>query len=158
MISKKLSKLLTAQVGHEFASSQDYLGIAAYFGLQSLDKWAGFFYRQSAEEREHALKIVRFLVDVDEKFSFPAVPESKAQFKSPLEAVKAAFNGEKRITKHFHTLAEAALSEKDYTTFEFIQWYIEEQVEEEATMQKLVDILETGINIFEAEEHIPGGE
>jgi bacterioferritin B len=151
MISSRLEQLLVEQIGHEFTASQHYLGIAAYFGLQSLDKFADIFYKQSEEEREHALKIVHFLVDVDAAVAFPAIEEAKPDYESPLAAVQWALDNEKQVTKLFHNMAQASLEEKDYTTFQFLQWFIEEQVEEEASMQKLVDLVTTESNPFRAE-------
>ncbi|MGH8103615.1 MAG: ferritin [bacterium] len=155
MITKKLVALLEAQIGHELHASHYYLGIAAYFADKNLDKWAGFFYRQSAEERVHALKIVKFLIDVEATFRIPAVAECATNYKSAVDAAKAALASEQRVTKQFHAMADAALAEKDYTSFQFVQWFIGEQVEEEATMQKLVDVFETGIDLLESEEHVP---
>jgi ferritin len=155
MISPKLTKLLNAQIGHEFAASQQYLAMAVYFAQQSLDKLAKFFYDQSEEEREHALKIVRFLVDVGAEFNFPAVSEANPKFKSAPDVAKAALKYEQKVTAQFHKMAETALSEKDFTTFQFLQWFLEEQVEEEATMGKLVDLLSSGANLFIAETLLP---
>jgi ferritin len=158
MISKKLGTLLEAQVGNELHASNMYLAIAVWFGQQSLDKWADFFYHQSEEEREHAMKIVRFLVDVGFPFNIPAVGASKATYKDAKAAVNAAMKNEQIVTGQFKAMAEACMKEKDFTTFQFIQWFIEEQVEEEATMQKLLDILDSTSNAREAELHLPEEE
>lgn len=151
MITDKLRDALERQVGHELAASQHYLGIAAYFGLENLDKWADIFYAQSQEEREHALKIIRFLIDVDKPFTFPSVAESKTSYGSAQEALQWALDNERQVTKQFKDMAEAALQEKDYTAFQFLQWFIEEQVEEEATMDKYVALLKSEANPFRAE-------
>lgn len=158
MISKKLTDLLAAQIGHELFASHYYLGIAAYFSDLNLDKWADFFHRQSLEERGHALKVARFLLDVDVKFEIPAVAGCPTRFKSPVDAAKTALGNEQKVTKQFHTMTEAALAEKDYTSFQFLQWFIGEQIEEEATMQKIVDLFETGMNLLESQEHVPSVE
>lgn len=158
MISKKLGSLLEAQVGNELQASNMYLAIAVWFGQQSLDKWADFFYHQSEEEREHAMKIVRFLVDVGFPFNIPAVGASKSNYKDAKAAVNAAMKNEQTVTGQFKAMAEACMKEKDFTTFQFIQWFIEEQVEEEATMQKLLDILDSTSNAREAELHLPEEE
>jgi ferritin len=155
MISDKLSQALSKQITSEFTASQQYLGIAVYFGQQSLDGWADFFYRQSEEEREHGLKIVRYLVDVEAEFELEPLGKATPQFASPVEAVRAALSWERQVTSQFHEMAELALEEKDYTTFQFLQWYLSEQIEEEATMQKLIDLIESGVNLFLAENHLP---
>lgn len=151
MISKELLHLLEAQVGHELEASHRYLGMAVYFAHQNLDGWAEWFYRQSEEERGHALRIIRFLVDVGAEFNLPAIAEVKTQFESPLEAVQKALAWEQQVTKQFHQMAQTALAQNDFTSFQFIQWFLEEQVEEEASMEKLVSIIQSGINLFQAE-------
>ncbi|MER3413023.1 MAG: ferritin [Armatimonadota bacterium] len=158
MISKTLGTLLEAQVGNELQASNMYLAIAVWFGQQSLDKWAAFFFRQSEEEREHAMKIIRFLIDVDYPFSIAAVGASKANYKDAKAAVGAAMKNEQAVTGQFKKMADACMKEKDFTAFQFIQWFIEEQVEEEATMKKLLDILGSVSSAREAELHLPSGE
>ncbi|MCH8275436.1 MAG: ferritin [Armatimonadetes bacterium] len=156
MISKKLTKALTEQIGHEFAASHSYLGVAVYFAHRSLDKWAAFFSAQAEEERQHALKIVHFLTDVGAEFSLAPVPEAKTKFASAKAAVKAALKSEQGVSAQFHAMAETALKEKDYTSLQFLQWFIEEQVEEEALMGEVLDILEGVENPFLAEPLLPG--
>ncbi|AEB12246.1 ferritin [Marinithermus hydrothermalis] len=155
MISEKLREMLVDQIGAEHTAAQRYLAMAAYFARQGLDGWAAFFFRQSEEEREHAMRIVRFLLDVGADLTFPAVPEAQPRFASALEAVQKALAWEQEVTRSFHRMAETALAEKDYTTFQFLQWFIEEQVEEEATMGKLVQIVESGVNLFQAQAALP---
>jgi bacterioferritin B len=155
MIKPSLEKLLNEQIGHELRASNAYLGIAAYFGLQSLDLWAGYFYRQSEEERGHALKIVSFLVDVGAAVKVPAIGEVATEYKSGLAAVEWALENEREVTQQFHRMAKAALDEGDFTTLQFLQWFIGEQVEEESSMQKLIDIIRSEPNLFRAEELLP---
>ncbi|MFY9235460.1 MAG: ferritin [Fimbriimonadaceae bacterium] len=156
MIKPNLAKLLNEQIGHELEASNAYLGIAAFFGSQSLERWAGYFYKQSEEERMHALKIVTFLVDVEAQVDIPLVPKAKTDYQSGVSAVEWALQNERTVTGQFHKMAEAALAEKDFTTFQFLQWFITEQVEEESSMQKLIDIIKSEPNLFRAEELLPG--
>ncbi|MCL5965224.1 MAG: ferritin [Deinococcus sp.] len=155
MISAELAKSLNEQVGHELTASQQYLAIAVYFAQQNLDGWAGLFYRQSEEEREHALKIVRFLVDAGVKFDIPATAKAAPSFKSAADAVKKAHQWELQVTQQFQEMARIATEKRDYTGFQFLQWFIEEQVEEVTTMEKLLALLESGINLFQAEALLP---
>lgn len=152
VISKKLTSMLTEQVGYEFGASQFYLAGAAYFGRMGLDKWKQIFSEQSDEERMHARKIVDFLVDVGVEFDLPSVPPAKTKFKSPLDAVKAALANEQKVTKQFNDMAAAAISEKDFTSFQFLQWFIQEQVEEEAKMGKLVQVVGSGTDLYQQED------
>jgi ferritin len=165
MISKKLQTMLTEQVGHELAASQYYMGMAIYFGLENNDTWANIFKVQSEEERGHAKKIVDFLVDTDTKFDIPAIPLGTTKFASGLEVVEKALANEQQVTTQFHAMAETALSEKDFTSFQFLQWFIEEQVEEESTMDRYITIWKGETNPVRAEmivaelsEHSSGGE
>lgn len=158
MITKPLLKLLNEQIGHELSASQAYLAVAVYFAKMGLDGWAAFFYRQSDEERGHAMKIVRFLVDTDGEFDFPAVSAAKPKFKSPLEAVEKCLKWEQQVTQQFHRMCDVALANKDYTTFQFLQWFVEEQVEEEATMQKLIQIIQIGSDLLTSEPFLPQPE
>jgi bacterioferritin B len=158
MIHKRLQGLLLEQIGHELAASNSYLAIATYFGNQSLDKFADVFYKQSEEEREHALKIVRFLVDVGVEVNIPSISAASSSYGSGLAAIEWALQNERQVTKQFHTMADAALTEKDFTTFQFLQWFIEEQVEEEASMTKLVDLVRAEKNLFRAEELLLHGD
>ena len=151
MISDGLKQSLTKQIGHEFGASQAYLGIAAYFGLQNLDTWADIFFKQSAEEREHGMKIVRFLIDTVDDFTLPAIPEGKTKYASALEAIQWSLQNERQVTKQFHDMAAAALEAKDFTSFQFLQWFINEQVEEEATMERYVTLLQGETNPVKAE-------
>lgn len=164
MISKKLQKMLAEQVGNELTASQAYMGMSIYFGLENNDTWANIFKEQSEEERGHAKKIVDFLVDTDTSFEIPAVPAGTTKYKSGLEVVEKALANEQQVTKQFHAMAEAALAEKDYTSFQFLQWFIEEQVEEESTMDRYITIWKGETNPVRAEmivaelaEHSGGG-
>jgi ferritin len=151
MISKKVAKLLTEQIGHELTASQIYLGMAAYFGLENNDTWSEIFYAQSEEERVHAKKIISFLIDTDTPFSIPAAAPGPTKYASGLEVVEKAYANEQTVTKQFHDIAAMALAEKDFTSFQFVQWFIQEQVEEEASMDRYITIWKGESNPVRAE-------
>lgn len=155
MISKNLEKLLGEQVGHELSASHHYLAIAAYFADQGLEGWANFFFRQSDEERGHALKIIKFLLEVGVSPTMPAIGAATPKFKSALDAVSAALKSEQRVSTQFNEMAKTAMADGCYTSFQFVQWFIEEQVEEEASMQQLVDLLNSQPNLFLAQMLLP---
>lgn len=158
MISKKLAKLLNTQIGHELQASQEYLAVSIYFHMENLDGWGSFFRRQSEEERFHAMKIVDFLISVGAEPNVPALSEVKVKFKNALEPVQQALDWEKQVTRQFHNMAQIATDDRDYTTLQFLQWFITEQIEEENTMDKLVSIVKSGINLFQAELILPQPE
>lgn len=152
MISSKLAQKLKEQVGHELGAHQQYLAIGTYFAQQNLDRWAALFYKQAAEEKEHAMKIVRFLTDVGEVAHFPAIPAASSSFKSAADAVGQALQWERTVTGQFQSMAKIALSGGDFVGFQFLQWFLEEQVEEVSSMEKYLALVESGINLFQAEE------
>ncbi len=151
MISGQLAQKLKEQIGHELGAHQQYLAIGTYFAQQSLDKWAALFYQQATEEKEHAMKIVRFLVDVGEVFDFPALPAASTGFQSAAEAIAKALEWERNVTAQFQDMAKIALAEGDFVGFQFLQWFLEEQVEEVSSMEKYLALVESGINLFQAE-------
>jgi ferritin len=154
MISEPAKKLLVAQVATELAAHQTYMGISLYFTSQSLNGWAKFFHDQAVEEAGHGWKIINFLVDNDVKFSLPQVGGAPTSYKSAREAVEVAQASERRVTELFETLANAAREAGDNRTLQFLAWFIEEQVEEERTMAALIDLIDSGINLFQAEAHL----
>lgn len=151
MISDRLAKLLVQQIQSELSAHQNYMAISIYFRRNSLDKWADLFRDQAMEEAQHAMKIVKFLLDTGVDFDLPGIAAATTRFATALDAVKAAAASEAKVSSEFRTMAKAALEEADTTAFQFLQWFIEEQVEEESKMAKLIDLVESGINLFQAE-------
>lgn len=152
MITDKLRDMLVRQIASEATAHTHYLAISVYFRQRSLDRWAELFHKQSVEEAGHAKKIMDFLIDCNIEFDMPGVPSQSSRFDSALDACKSALASEQRVSKQFQEMAAAAIEEKDFRVFQFLQWFIEEQVEEESKMQKLIDLLESGVNLF----HIQG--
>lgn len=156
MISERVCDLLIEQVGHELGAHQAYFGISLYFDGQSLKKWARLFHGQSVEEAQHASKIIAFLVDNGVSFDLPAVAAGTTQYVSARAAVQAALESETRVTGQFNALAGAAQEAGDHRSSQFLSWFIEEQVEEERTMRELLDLIDSGINLFAAEQLLEG--
>ena len=155
MISDALVQVLNRHIGSEFSASNHYLAIASYFALKSLDAWADFFFLQAEEERGHGMKVLTFLIDNDADVQLPAIAEARTDFPDALTAVRSALESERRVSKQFDEMAFIATDNKDYRGLQFLQWFINEQVEEEATMDKLVDLVESGINLFQAQQYLP---
>jgi bacterioferritin B len=154
MIADHPKKLLVAQVANELAAHQVYMGIALHFTRESLNGWAKFFHEQAVEEASHGWKIINYLVDNDVEFNLPQVGGAPTTYGSAREAVQVAQASEARVTQQFEALANAARDAKDNRTLQFVQWFIEEQVEEERTMAALIDLIDSGINLFQAEAHL----
>jgi bacterioferritin B len=151
MLSDELRKLLIAQIGNELTAHQLYFGIALYFERQSLDGWGKLFRDQSVEEAQHAAKIMDFLTDNEVEFDLPALKSTSTRFASPLAAAKRALESERTVAGQFDRMAAVAAAHSDHRGHEFLQWFIAEQVEEEAKLQSLVDLIGSGINLFQAE-------
>ena len=154
MLSADLRKLLIAQIGNELAAHQLYLAIATYFERQSLDGWGKLFREQSIEEAQHAQKIIDFLIDNDIDFDLPALKATSTRFDSPAAAARKALESERTVAAQFDKAASVAVANGDHRGFQFLQWFIEEQVEEEAKLQHVVDLIESGINLFQAEANL----
>ncbi|HEY0868261.1 MAG TPA: ferritin [Fimbriimonas sp.] len=154
MVTDRLKDMLIRQIGSELSAHSSYMGISIYFRQRSLDRWAELFNKQSIEEAGHAMKIMDFLIDNNIEFDLPGIPGSTTQFAAPVDACKAALQSEIRVSRQFQDMAVAATEEKDFRVFEFLQWFIKEQVEEESKMQKLIDLLESGINPFQAQNDL----
>ena len=140
MISKKLEDALNDQINKEFYSAYLYLGMAVHFeaeGLKGFGKWMRV---QAGEEQGHAMKIYDYLFSVDAKPVLKAIKEVPVHYaKPPVEVIQEVLKHEQFVTASINSLYELALAEKDYKTQTFLQWFINEQVEEENDR----DILDT---------------
>jgi ferritin len=151
MLDADLRKLLIAQIGNEFAAHALYMGISVYFDRASLKAWGGLFKRQAIEEAQHAQKIMDFLTDNEVDFDLPAVKAVSTRFGSAKAAAQRALQSEQDVAAQFDRMAAVAAAAGDHRGFQFLQWFIEEQVEEEAKLQSIVDLIDSGINLFQAE-------
>ncbi len=142
LASEKLLAALNRQVGHEFGASLQYVSIAAYFDGEALGGLADFFYRQADEERDHAMKFVRFIVDAGGRLEIPAVPAPKSVFAGAREAVALALEWEQEVTRQIYALVEIAREEANYIALRFLDWFVDEQFEEVNTMGQLLQVVE----------------
>lgn len=142
IISQEMSQALNEQVGNEFDSSLQYVTIAAYFDSESLPELARHFYRQSDEERAHAMRFVRYLVDAGGQLRIPTLEAPQAQFSAPIEAVQKALDGEIKVTQQINALMDRSTQESDHTTRTFLQWFVSEQFEEVTSMEALLKIMQ----------------
>ena len=151
MISDALSRLLIEQIGHELRAHQLYMAISTFFERQSLTRWAKLFKDQSVEEAGHATKIMDFLTDNNVNFDIPALKAASTRYGSATAAVQTALDSERAVSKQFQEMSSRALAEADHTSHQFLNWFVEEQVEEERKAQSLLDLVNSGINLFQAE-------
>lgn len=141
MITKELVKGLNDQMNFEFYSAHAYLATAAYCSVEGFDGFANFFLTQAEEERFHAMKFYHFINDMGEKAVVDNMPAPNNEFTSILDSFKKSLKHEKEVTKRIYKLADMALDEREHATMTFLNWFIEEQVEEEATFDTLIQKL-----------------
>lgn len=154
-LDTKFHSLLNDQVRSELGASQQYLAIAVYFDSADLPQLASFFYRQSVEERNHALMLVQYLIDRGVTTEIPAVDPVRNAFETPRDAIGLALDLELAVTDQISRLAGTARDEGDYLGEQFMQWFLKEQVEEVALMTTLVRIAErAGADLFHLEDYV----
>jgi ferritin len=141
LISPELAKAFNVQIGHEFGASLQYLAIAAHFTERSLTLLAKLFDAQAEEEKLHAMKFVKYVQDTKGGLHIPAIPAPKAKFATAQEAVQAALNWEKDVTKQITALMTQAIEEDDYLAQSFLQWFIDEQLEEVVKMERMLGVV-----------------
>ena len=143
MLSKKMQDALNKQVLIEAESSQVYLAMASWAEIQpGLDNVTEFFYRHSDEERMHMLKLIHFINERGGFAVVPALAQPALTYPSIQHAFKSLLEHEIHVSESINNLVDIALSEKDYATHNFLQWYVSEQIEEEALARVLNDKLE----------------
>jgi len=155
MISAKMNKALNQQITAEFGAVHAYLAMACRFNGMGLKILAAKFFVQADEEREHAMKIVRYVLEVGGTVTLDAIPKPAGQFDDVKSIVGAALESEKNITERINTLVGLAESEKDYATRSFLQWFVDEQVEEVSSMTDLLTLVEmAGDNVLQVEARV----
>ena len=146
---------LNEQVGYEFAASQQYIAIATYYDAQTLPQLAAHFYRQAVEERNHAMMMVQYLLDADEKIVIPGVDAPQTEFADAVAPVSLALAQEKRVTDQIVELVKLAREEGELVGEQFLHWFLQEQREEVASMTELLAVVERGKdNLLHVEEHL----
>ncbi len=141
-ISKAMVDLINEQIAHELIASNQYLQLATYFDGQALRKLSAFFYKQSGEEREHALKFVHYLTEVGADVRILEIPAANYDVNSAEQAFQISLDWEKEVTRRIHAMVDQAVSEKDYASQAFLQWFVTEQVEEESTMETMLQVVQ----------------
>jgi len=142
MLSDSMYKALNDHMKAEFYAAYLYLSMAAHFEHENLTGMAAWMHKQSAEEMEHAMKFFRYLNDRGAKVVLQALEQPTTTWATPLEAFKNALKHEQMVTGEIHRLLELAQNEKDFGTAHFLQWFVEEQVEEEANVEGVIARLE----------------
>ena len=147
--------LLRGQIRNEFHASQQYIAMAVWFDSRDLPRLASHFYRQSVEERNHAMMMVQWMLDRDLPVSIPGVDEVRGDFADIADAIRTALAQEKAVTEQIKALFAKARAEEDFLGEQFMLWFLSEQVEEVASMSTLLTIAErAGADWFEVETYL----
>ena len=142
MLNEKLQQALNDQLNCEFSSAYTYLSLAAYFEDLDLNGFAHWMKIQYQEELMHAERVYAFINDRDGRVRLQAIDEPHSEWDSPLDAFKFALEGERALSKRIYAVVNEALAEGDHATHTFMQWFVNEQVEEEAIVRNIVSDME----------------
>ncbi len=141
LISRDLAKAFNEQIGHELGASLQYVTIAAYFTQRHLTLLAKLLSAQSEEEHKHAMKFVQYLLDTKGDLKVPAIPAPAPTFGSAEAAVRAALTWEQDVTRQITALMDLAVKQSDYLAQSFLQWFVDEQLEEVVKMDRLLSVI-----------------
>lgn len=142
MVSQKLIKALNDQFNYELLSAHYYVAMASYCSDQDLDGFANFFKAQAEEERFHAMKFYDYITEVDGRILVTDIKTPQNNFKSVTDVFKEALDHEQSVTKRVYGIMDIAQDEKEHATQNFLNWFVAEQVEEEANMKAIIKRLE----------------
>lgn len=157
VIKKELGDLINAQINMEFYSANVYLTMASYCMNQGLKGFGQFFVVQMQEEQFHAMKYFNFFHDVEGKFVLSDIQAPSQDYTSVKQVFETALKNEEAVTQSTYNLIDKALSLKDFGTYAFLEWFVKEQVEEEALFRDILDKLamvendKTGLFFLDAE-------
>ena len=141
LISRELADDFNSQIGNELGASLQYISIAAHFRQRHLTLLAKLFMEQSDEERQHAQKFIDYLLDTKADLRIPTIAAPKPTFASAEEAVSAALQWENDVTAQVTRLMDRAVKENDYLAQSFLQWFIDEQLEEVVKMERMLSVV-----------------
>ena len=158
MLNAKVQEAFNQQINAELFSEYLYLSMAAHFESESLKGMANWMRIQAGEEHNHAMKFYHFIIDRNGKVVLTQIDAPKTAWNSPLDAFQDAYKHELKITGMINNLANLAIDEKDHAAHQFLEWFVNEQVEEEAAAQMIVDQLklvgENGVAIYMIDQEL----
>ncbi|WP_424767170.1 ferritin [Paenibacillus sp. sgz302251] len=137
-MNDKLAEALNEQMNFEFYSAHVYLAMAAYCSGENLEGFANFFIVQADEERFHAMKIYKFINDRGRRATLSALGEPHNDYNSILDAFEQGYAHEQQNTSRFYNLSDLAMNDREHATINFLKWFIDEQVEEEALFDNII--------------------
>ena len=141
MVAESLQEALNRQINLELRAHYAYLALSAYFENIGLKGFAGWVYHHAEEEMVHAMKIYHYLLTRRERVKLFAIPEPDETWDSPMSALEYALHHEEKVTESINRLVQLAREEADFATDSFLQWFVDEQVEEEEVVNDVIDKL-----------------
>ena len=160
MLSKKLEAAINAQINAEFWSAYLYLSMSAYFAADGKPGFANWFEIQFREEQDHAMKFFNYVIERGGKVELKPIEKVQLSWKSPLDAFEDTLKHEIEVTAMINNLVTLAKEEKDYATESMLKWFVDEQVEEEATAISYIDALklikDNGFGIYTLDKELAG--
>ncbi len=142
MIHQELEDAINSQINQELAASYNYLAMSNYFNSENLDGFAQWMLLQHDEERQHALKLIGYLQDRGGKVQLQEIPTPLSEFNKPIDAFHLSLEQEQGNTSSINNLYELALKLNDHATKSHLQWFLDEQVEEEKSVEDVIALLE----------------
>src|SRR2546423_15310518 len=130
LTNQKVIDAINEQIGYEFNASMQYYAIAAHFASEALPQLSAHFFQQAEEEKEHALRFIKYVVDAGGLVVIPAIDAPQSKFKTPEQAVKLSLDQEVKGAHQINALGDVARSGNDYITIHFLQWVLTEPLEE----------------------------
>ena len=141
-ISKNMQKALNNQISLEASASNSYMAMASWCEVTGYEGGSSFFYAQSEEERTHMLKFIHYLNNLGIPAVIPATKSSATNFKSLESILKIALKNEQTVTAAIHKMVEISQKDKDHSTYAFLEWFVNEQVQEETKFETLIQKFE----------------
>lgn len=141
LISKELNEAMNQQIGSELGASNQYIKIASYFDSEQLPELSAFFFRQSDEERMHAMKFVHYILEAGGDVVIPSIEATPTKIDSAESAVKLALDWEMEVTRQINALMDLGIKQNDHIAQNFLRWFVEEQLEEVSTMDELLGVV-----------------
>ncbi|MBK1832257.1 ferritin [Verrucomicrobiaceae bacterium R5-34] len=142
MIHEELEAAINEQINQELTASYNYLGMSTYFDVENLDGFANWMMMQSDEEKVHAMRLLQYLQDRGGKVVLNTIPSPETGYSNPLQVFKKALDTEIENTRSINKLYELALKLNDHATKSHLQWFLDEQVEEEKSIEDIIALLD----------------
>ena len=142
MPSERFVEALNNQIGREFLAAHQYTAIAGFYDRLTFPRLARFFYDQADEERGHAMKMIGYLRDTGADVQLGEIPAPRNEFTDHVEPIRLALENERKVTVSIASIFQIARETDDFASESFMQWFVDEQVEEETTMDALLQVAE----------------